>query len=254
MGGLSLKEETVREKNEKAAQRQEKHQEHAEVTVRDGEFAGLTKRNEDFMFHLNKNLDNYNYDLEKKEVVLNETYRELLNKQKSGVTAAKLYGTVTEYTEKIMQGQTQKKEERSTSKTFWLMALDNGLIMFIMFCVMYALVGFFDKSKNAVNGGWVTLLGTSVIAGVGLAFFYVMMDPNKTKQSNHKVIRGIVVTLELIAIWMVAFGLIALIPVKYNQTLNPIVYIILGVIAFGARYFLNQTLHFPKMGRDVGRR
>ena len=54
MGGLSLKEETVREKNEKAAKKQTQHQEHAEVTVRDGEFAGLTKRNEDFMFHLNK--------------------------------------------------------------------------------------------------------------------------------------------------------------------------------------------------------
>lgn len=251
MGGLSLKEETVREKNEKAAKKQAQHQEHAEVTVRDGEFAGLTKRNEDFMFHLNKNLDEYNYDLEKKEEVLNDTYRELLDKQKSGVTAAKLYGPVTEYAEKIIKGNNQKKEARSTSNVFWLMALDNGLIMFIMFCLMYALVGFFDHSKNAVNGGWITLLGTSVIAGVGLAFFYVMMDPNKSKESKHKVTRGIIVTLELIAIWMVAFGLIALIPVKYNQTLDPVVYIILGVVAFGVRYFLNQKLHFPKMGRTT---
>jgi Uncharacterized membrane-bound protein conserved in bacteria len=119
MGGLSLKEETVREKNEKAAKKQTQHQEHAEVTVRDGEFAGLTKRNEDFMFHLNKNLDEYNYDLEKKEEVLNDTYRELLDKQKSGVTAAKLYGPVTEYAEKIIKGNNQKKEVRGTSNVFW---------------------------------------------------------------------------------------------------------------------------------------
>lgn len=249
-----MKKGTVREKNEKAAKKQAQHQEHAEVTVCDGEFAGLTKRSEDFMFHLNKNLDEHDYDPVKKEEVLNETYRELLDKQKSGITAAKLYGPVTTYAEKIIHGHNQKKEERSTSNVFWLMALDNGLIMFIMFCLMYALVGFFDQGKNSVNGGWVTLLGTSVIAGVGLAFFYVMMDPNRSKGSNHKIARGIIVTLELIAIWMVAFGLIALVPARFNQTLNPVIYVILGVVAFGVRYFLNQKLHFPKMGRTAQRR
>lgn len=253
MGGLFLAKETIREKNEKAAHKQAEHHEHAEVTMRDGEFAGLTKRNEDFMFHLNKKLNEANYDEEKKQGVLNDTYHELLDKQKSGLTANKLYGSVTEYTEKIIQGETRKKEERSTKNVFWLMALDNGLIMFMMFCILYALVGFFNTSKNAVNGGWVTLLGTSVIAGVGLSFFYVMMDPNRAKKGKgkNKWGRGIIVTLELVVIWMAAFGLIALIPVKYNQTLNPVVYIVLGVAAFGIRYFLNQRLHFPKLGRDV---
>lgn len=251
MGGLFLAKETIREKNEKAAQKQTEHLEHAEVTMRDGEYAGLTKRNEDFVFHLNKNLDEYNYDVEKKEAVLNDVYHELLNKQKSGITANKLYGSVTEYTEKIIGGQTQQKEKRSTSKTFWLMALDNGLIMFIMFCVLYAAVGFFDKKNSSVNGGWITLLGTSIIAGVGLAFFYVMMDPNNAKKSKNKLGRGIIVTLELVAIWMVAFGLIALIPGQYNRTLAPVVYVVLGVVAFIVRYFLNQRYHFPKLGRDV---
>lgn len=249
-----MKEETVRKKNEKAAQKQAQHQEHAEVTVRDGIFSGLTKRNEDYMFHLNKYLDEYNYDPEKKEQALNDTYRELLDKQKNGVVASKFYGPVTEYAEKIIKGRNERKEERSTKRTFTLLALDNGLIMLIMFCVMYTFVGFFDKSKNSVNGGWITLLATAIIAGVGLAFFYVMMDPANAKNSSHKILRGVIVTVELVAIWMVAFGAISFIPAKYNQTLNPVVYIVVGVAAFFLRQYLNQKLHFPKMGRDIGRR
>ena len=252
-----MKEDKVREKNAKAARKQAQHQknaEHVEVTARDGDYAGLTKRNEDFLFHLNKSLDEYNYDPEKKAEVLDNIYRELLDKQKSGVTATKLYGTVSEYTEKIIQGQNKKSDVRSTKSLFWLMALDNGLVMFVVFCVLYAVVGFFDHSGKAVNGGWITLLGTSFIAGISLAFFYTMMDPRRATTSGHKLLRGFFLTLELVVIWMAAFGVIGLIPVKYNATLDPVMYIILGAVAFGIRYYLKRKLNFPKIGRDIRKR
>lgn len=59
-------------KNAKAAEKQakvraEKAVEEVEVTVRDGRYAGLTKRNEDYMYHLGKALDKKNYDQEKKK-------------------------------------------------------------------------------------------------------------------------------------------------------------------------------------------
>ncbi|MBF0845748.1 DUF1129 domain-containing protein, partial [Streptococcus danieliae] len=39
-------------RNEKAAQQQQARAKEVEVTMRDGKFSGLTKRNEDYLFHL----------------------------------------------------------------------------------------------------------------------------------------------------------------------------------------------------------
>ena len=214
-------------KNAKAAEKQaevraEKAVEEVEVTVRDGRYAGLTKRNEDYMYHLGKALDKKNYDQEKKEKALTEMYLELKEKQRQGIVATKLYGTV--------------------------MALDNGLIMFIMFCILYAVMGFFSKNQPDMNGGWITLIATSAIAGCGLAFFYRMMaDNSKTKSKKKKWTRGILVTLELIAIWMIAFGIIAFIPASINRTMSPIVYAILGVAGYFVRRYLKGKLHFQNM-------
>lgn len=125
---------------------------------------------------------------------------------------------------------------------------DNGLIMFIMFCILYAVMGFFSKTQPDMNGGWITLIATSAIAGCGLAFFYRMMaDNSKTKSKKKKWTRGILVTLELIAIWMIAFGLIAFIPASINRTMSPIVYAVLGVAGYFVRRYLKGKLHFQNM-------
>ena len=64
-------------RNEKAAQQQQARAKEVEVTMRDGKFSGLTKRNEDYLFHLDKALTEKNYDREQKEQVLTEMYQEL---------------------------------------------------------------------------------------------------------------------------------------------------------------------------------
>jgi uncharacterized membrane-anchored protein len=240
-------------KNAKAAEKQakvraEKAVEEVEVTVRDGRYAGLTKRNEDYMYHLGKALDKKDYDQEKKEKALTEMYLELKEKQRQGIVATKLYGTVTERCEKIVSGEALDDKKSNGMPSYWVMALDNGLIMFIMFCILYAVMGFFSKNQPDMNGGWITLIATSAIAGCGLAFFYRMMaDNSKTKNKKKKWIRGILVTLELIAIWMIAFGLIAFIPASINRTMSPIVYAILGVVGYFVRRYLKGKLHFQNM-------
>ena len=174
-------------KNATAAEKQakvraEKAVEEVEVTDRDGRYAGLTKRNEDYMYHLGKALDKKNYDQEKKEKALTEMYLELIEKQRQGIVATKLYGTVTERCEKIVSGEALDDKKSNGMPSYWVMALDNGLIMFIMFCILYAVMGFFSKTQPDMNGGWITLIATSAIAGCGLAFFYRRLaDNSKTK-------------------------------------------------------------------------
>lgn len=230
-------------RNEKAAQQQQARAKEVEVTMRDGKFSGLTKRNEDYLFHLDKALTEKNYDPEQKEQVLTEMYQELKEKQKQGVVATKLYGTVTEKAELIVNGP-KKSEAPTELPKFWILALDNGLIMFIMFCIMYTLLGVFSPNQADVSGGWITLLATSTIAGVGLAFFYRSMLSARKEKGKKRWIKTLLITLELILIWVVAFGVIALIPVSINRTMEPIVYAILAGVGYLVRRYLKKKYNF----------
>ena len=230
-------------RNEKAAQQQQARAKAVEVTMRDGKFSGLTKRNEDYLFHLDKALTEKNYDPEQKEQVLTEMYQELKEKQKQGVVATKLYGTVTEKAELIVNGP-KKSEAPTELPKFWILALDNGLIMFIMFCIMYTLLGVFSPMQDDVSGGWITLLATSTIAGVGLAFFYRSMLSARKEKGKKRWIKTILITLELILIWIVAFGVIAFIPVSINRTMEPIVYAILAGLGYLVRRYLKKKYNF----------
>lgn len=230
-------------RNEKAAQQQQARAKAVEVTMRDGKFSGLTKRNEDYLFHLDKALTEKNYDREQKEQVLTEMYQELKEKQKQGVVATKLYGTVTEKAELIVNGP-KKSEAPTELPKFWILALDNGLIMFIMFCIMYTLLGVFSPKQADVSGGWITLLATSTIAGVGLAFFYRSMLSARKEKGKKRWIKTLLITLELILIWIVAFGVIAFIPVSINRTMEPIVYAILAGVGYLVRRYLKKKYNF----------
>ncbi len=230
-------------RNEKAAQQQQARAKAVEVTMRDGKFSGLTKRNEDYLFHLDKALTEKYYDPEQKEQVLTEMYQELKEKQKQGVVATKLYGTVTEKAELIVNGP-KKSEAPTELPKFWILALDNGLIMFIMFCIMYTLLGVFSPKQADVSGGWITLLATSTIAGVGLAFFYRSMLSARKEKGKKRWIKTILITLELILIWIVAFGVIAFIPVSINRTMEPIVYAILAGLGYLVRRYLKKKYNF----------
>lgn len=230
-------------RNEKAAQQQQARAKAVEVTMRDGKFSGLTKRNEDYLFHLDKALTEKNYDPEQTEQVLTEMYQELKEKQKQGVVATKLYGTVTEKAELIVNGP-KKSEAPTELPKFWILALDNGLIMFIMFCIMYTLLGVFSPKQADVSGGWITLLATSTIAGVGLAFFYRSMLSARKEKGKKRWIKTILITLELILIWIVAFGVIAFIPVSINRTMEPIVYAILAGLGYLVRRYLKKKYNF----------
>ena len=81
-----MAEQTNREKNQAASQQQAQVREQ-EVTVRGGKFDGLTKRNEDYLFHLDKALDERGMDYEKKNDILETMYQELKKVQKQGYTA-----------------------------------------------------------------------------------------------------------------------------------------------------------------------
>lgn len=222
-------EKTAREKNEAAKQQ-------AEVKPAVVDFTDLTKKNQDYMFHLEKELDQRKYA--QKNEALSKVHAELLEKQKTGIVATKLYGPVTKKADEIIAGP----KKPAKIPTLWEMALDNGLMMFALFCAMYAIFGVFSKNSNQTNAGIITLIATSVVAGIGLGYFYRQMLGQQKQRNWGRVILNVII---LVAAWMAVFGLVGIIPPSVNVVLPPVAYATLAIIAFAVRIYVKKRLDIP---------
>lgn len=234
-----MSEEDIRKKNKDAARRQAQMREkerQERIEEINNQFSDLTKRNAEYMVKLNKALNEQGFDPEKKEIALQDVYNELKEKQKQGLTAVKMYGPASKKADDIINGPKRLKEQEPPK--FWEMALDNGLLMFGMFCLMYGIMGLFSKVANA-DAGWITLFATSIIAGLGLAGFYKVMGK---KNAKHKILRGIAAFLGLLVVWFLIFAVIARIPVSINRPLTPFADFLFALIGFGVRYILKKKL------------
>ena len=198
--------------------------------------ADLTKRNAEYLFKIKKVLEEKNVASQKIEDALQAMAEELKEKQRQGITATKLYGTVNEKAEEIIKGP----KKAPTATPFWKIALDNGLMMFIMFCIMYAILQQFSPNSSQINGGFLTLIVTSVIAGVAMAYFYRAAGDRRTKGKKVPFWKTMLLSLLLVIIWVSAYTLVVNVSGVINQTLEPIVYVILAVLVFGLRYFLKK--------------
>ena len=117
------------QKNAAAGQRQRQHlKEDRQKTGMMFENAGLTRKNEDFMYQLNKQLDAQGATAEAKTALLEETMTALLEGQKTGQTAKGLFGTPTKYADELLHPKKTPAEQQQTSTI--LMSVDNGLYSF----------------------------------------------------------------------------------------------------------------------------
>lgn len=240
MGGNEKVAEDIRQKNQQAAKKQAQVREkekQARIVEISNHFSDLTKRNAEYMIKLNKALDDLGLDPEKKATALEDVYEELKVKQKQGFTASKLYGPVNKKADDIINGPKRLKEQQPPK--FWEMALDNGLLMFALFCVMYGFMGLFSKTTSA-DAGWITLFSTAIVAGLGLAGFYKFMGDPKAK---HRIWRGILAFVGLMVLWLLAFSLIVKIPKELNRPFTPTVDFIFAAAGFGIRYVLKKKLN-----------
>ncbi|MFT8837615.1 DUF1129 domain-containing protein [Liquorilactobacillus satsumensis] len=241
--GQGNSENENKKRNEEVAQKQtEALQEKAtekKVAVQN-QFAGLTKRNEDYMFRLNRVLEERDFPAEKRTAAIQEMTAELLEKQRQGVIAAKYYGTVTERAQEIIAGP----KKVYTPPAFWKIALDNGLMIFTLFCAMYAVLNQFSVKGGQTNNGILTLLVTSAFAGTGMAYFYRVTGQRRSGGKKMPFWRVILVSLAFMLLWVAIYTLIAQVPFL-NQGLSVFAYAVLAVLAFGLRYLLKKKLDIP---------
>lgn len=223
-------------------QRERQHEKNSDIH-REFSDLGLTKRNEEFMFQLNKQLDEQGIKAEKKPDAIKETLDTLLEAQKKGTTAKQLFGTPTQRANDLIHGVSKQAAQPTTS--FWLMAIDNGLMFFNIFTVLFGAMGIFSpkslKVEQSGTTGITAIILVGIVGGMLFAWISTIMSPQNRKKHNiwYKV-SAVVLAL---GAWILVYFAASLLPNVVNPQLPPFLYIALAVAGFVLDVYLRRRFH-----------
>lgn len=238
-------------RNAAAGQRQKQHHKAAQqATGRAFADAGLTRKNEEFMFQLNKQLEAQGAPADKKAKWLQATVEQLLAEQKDAKTAKGLFGTPTAYAHELLHPKKEEVERQVNTNT-WLLAADNALMFFAIFAIMFGVLAFTSPkalSMQSHNGNaGITAIILVALAGGALFGFLMKMIRPKVKADGSQEKRPMwyrisVIVLGLVT-WMAVYGLATMLPDAINPQLNKWAYVILGLAAFAGDLYLRTKFN-----------
>ena len=199
----------------------------------------LTKRNEDFMFRLRKELKDSKLNDEQRQTAIIDTETKLLAGQKTGKTAKQLFGTPTQRLTELVEGPKKEKIE-AQNNNYWLRALDNALIFVALFAAMYGIMmAMQPKTIEQAPGpaGVLSIILTSAMGGLGISYIYKIMAKQKKRPSIWK--QG-GITIVAVILWMIFYTSFAMLPKIINPILPIYGYISLAIATFALRWYLRR--------------
>ncbi|KRM11629.1 DUF1129 domain-containing protein [Paucilactobacillus suebicus] len=232
-----------------SAQRERVHQDNANEHRQFSEY-GLTKRNEEFMFQLNKQLDEQGIKEDKKPDAIQTTIDALLEGQKKGDTAKRLFGTPTEKADELIHGPKQPVGGPREQSSFKLLAIDNGLMFFNIFAIMFGLMGVFSpkslSNQGSMSGtsGILAIILIAVFGGMLFAWVSKTIQPAPKGKPQHNIWYKIGVVALALVVWIGIYFAVGFMPARgINAQLPGFVYIILAVAGFAGDIYLRRRYH-----------
>ncbi len=200
----------------------------------------LTKKNEQYIFELKKALKVANVSEEELVKILKDMLPKLISGQKSGVTARKQFGTVSEY----VQVYLEKPKELKQAKP-WQAWLDNSLLFFAMLAILNGLMSLMTKGKGTATG-LTSLLSTSMIGGLIFYYMYKWIyqydKPGADKSKRPKLWKSMLILMGCMVVWIFVYSGTMFLPFYINPIVDPTILIILGAAAVAFRYWLKKKL------------
>lgn len=203
----------------------------------------LTKRNQQYIFDLRKIMNLANVTEEKKVQAIGEMLPELIEAQKNGQTARQLYGTVSEKSESILSAPEPSKE--MSRGQLWL---DNTLLLLAFLALITGLLPMINKTEiRPEQGGIFTVLAGAVIGGYAFylihKFVYSYDRPGADKSKKPGTFKSMFIIAGIILAWMFIYMSTAFIPKEINIVFEPVVYVVVGGLAFALRYFIRKKFN-----------
>lgn len=206
--------------------------------------ASLTSKNTDYIHDVHRLLSQTGRSEDEIKTILEEILPEILEAQKSGVTARVLKGTPTEFASKY-KPKTSEKAKKETNKNPYLIILDSFLLIFAVLGALFGITMEFQKSSAATTFGLTALILASVVGALGMYAVYRQQLKVPESKSGEKISlwQRIKPTIQLIAfflVWYVVLIFSGFLPRPLNPVLDSITMIIIAVISFGIRFLLKR--------------
>ena len=210
-----------------------------EVVSVDALKAKLTSKNEQYIYQLERSLKEAGFDEAQIEKELSIMLPEIVEKQKAGVTARQLFGTVTERVQSIVAGPVKDPDAKSPD---WQIAVDGGLLVGGLFALVIGVTLMLNSEAQA--WGLVTLL-INFVAG---AYIVLAISKNTPKFDNPKGQRGYIRYLVVSTVAMVAWLILVVLSQQYIPSVINIVlgyewYLLIGAAALAGRFYLKKKLN-----------
>ncbi|MFC4760903.1 DUF1129 domain-containing protein [Fructobacillus durionis] len=196
----------------------------------------FTKKNQDFLFHLEKGLaDSDKISEEKKEEILGEVEQQLAEGQKLGHTAAQLFGTPAETLEKYLNPVALAKGFHDYS--FGFLAGDTALVLIMFLTGFFTVTMGFSGSKSGSEGiGVSSIILLSLWGGAIYTMAMQRFIPNPKEDQSKKKIPSWLMLVIVALLWIGGFTAFLYLP----AALNPV----LPVWGNGLMFFIAWALYF----------
>ncbi|AMV60423.1 Integral membrane protein [Pediococcus damnosus] len=202
----------------------------------------FTKRNEDFMFRLKRELKTSKLSDEKKNEALLETESRLLEGQLKGETAKQIYGTPTDRVKGIIAGP--KKAPVETK--YWMKVLDNSMVFLMIFSLMFGIMMIAQPKSIAEQpgpAGITAMVAISLIGGACAPFLTDRLQPTSKTKERSSIWKTIAMATGMILVWMVAYMAFSSLPAAVNPVLPYEVYLAMAVALFFVRMWFKRRYH-----------
>lgn len=242
----------LREKNKEAVEKQKvtaaKKLKQAETTEQiyaakpDDLRSQLSNKNEEYVFKLNKYLLDDGFKEDEAKEAIDKMMPEIVDNQIKGVPANQLYGPVTKKAGEIVHPVKKVKKT-----PFWASSVDNSLLFFALFGLLYGVVAFTSKNSSSSNQtGIITLIILSGMWGTLLTWFNIQMKKPKKERPGWGITIGyLAVGLMLMFVFL---GAMTFVPATINPSLNGIGYFIVAVVVYGIRFVFRRYMGIHDRG------
>lgn len=208
-------------------------------------FNQMTKKNQQYLLSVEKQLENIDKEGTTFKAVINEIADTLIQGQKTGQTAKHLYGTPTECVEIIKQQHfpTENAVDNTPSEP-WKIGLDGALLLGSIYTLMTGLSLLTSKNPTIPGIGLLTLIVNYIVAG----FAMLLIAKNLPNPDAPKGEKGYfkyfgMSTLAMIS-WVAAVSLVtAFAPSVINPILPPMALLVIGAVTILARFYLKKVLN-----------
>jgi len=203
----------------------------------------LSNKNQDYVLRLEKFLtEDQNYTMDQVKPAIDQILPEIIVAQRKGIPASSLYQKAPK--EKAIEIANPQKE--APKNKFWMHAVDNGLLYFVIFAGFFGVVQLFNINSKQQNGvqqmGILTVASVTILFGILMAYYNDLVTREKSKRPPMwKVVLIGIFLVGIVMVW-ITFTSMPFLRV-INPVLNPWVYIVLAVIAFFVRRWFRQKYH-----------